>query len=39
MIDKKNIKFSKTLFGDIDVNDLAVDKHKEFNGKTSKRKS
>jgi hypothetical protein len=30
MADKKNIQFSKNLFWDVDVNELDMDKHKEF---------
>jgi hypothetical protein len=29
-MDKKDIKFSKNLFWDVDENDLDMDKHKEF---------
>jgi len=29
-MDKKDIKFSKHLFWDVDVNNLDMDKHKEF---------
>ena len=29
-MDKKDIKFSQNLFWDVDVNDLDMDKHREF---------